>query len=205
MIKQRTCWYFVVLGLVTSVALGGGLLRRSVPRKYCYLPCYEYRPVRLSNPATEVSFTILTTGPGSTFTVDGMTIRTRDFQMNATALRNDHTRVERFVMTIQDDGRWTIRLDASQNPDYVGEQRRPEFERFVHNTLYLKVRGVGTYNANGSPGGTPLAKPDYFEIELDPILLEKRQSRVIHLRGVNHDIRRYFELINQVEMDLSYR
>ncbi|MEZ6057569.1 MAG: hypothetical protein R3C01_12780 [Planctomycetaceae bacterium] len=195
-------------------ALGADWLNRSKARQRCGIPCYDYSPHRCSNVMTEITSAGLalvvtpelidgTNGTVGTPDVkQGLAAKT--FQLAARDLTNQHCRLSELTVTIASDGSWVFQCLATQDPSIVGEQMRPQFERYVRNHLHISVRGVGLFPIGESVTDRVVAKPECFQIDLPQLTIEKREQRRIRLTGCTEDIANVYRLVDRVEVDLRY-
>ena len=190
-----------MLILTAAVALAGDWLKRTEARRRTGLPGYDYRGSPASNPVSEVSFISI---PLS-YEKESESVRCKIFQLSKEHLQHDHCRLSHVVLTIFENGNWKLSFRAEQNPSFVEELRRPEFERFDRNRFCIAVHGEGAFEVLEEPGLEVTGKPQLFDIWLQPLIVEKRQERRLNYKGTSDDVREYFSLIDRIEVELRYQ
>lgn len=206
---RRRFFLALLIPISSAVAMAGECLHRTRIRKYCHLPCYDYKDVtrRATNPVSEVSLPLLETTDILARGAPKIESRTaRTFQLSASELRSDHCSLTLVTFTIIDDGNWIAQFRAHQQPASVGEQKRPEFERFLRNRFYVRFRGVGALQVTQSGQTATVAPPDFFAIDLTPFWVEKDETLVIRQpsTSASPEIRDFFNKISRVDVDFWY-
>jgi hypothetical protein len=208
--SKRILWGLGALGVTSSIAFGADWLRRTQSQPICRLPCYHYRTSHPSNPRSAVSTVGLEAAVagridrGASATDAAQTVRTKTFQLSTATLQNDHCELERVTMTIVEDGSYILNFEAEQNPSLVPEIERPQYERYLHNHFFVQARGTGLAPVGVDPEESVLGQPEFFKVCLPPMLIEKRARRNLRWTGCCDEIRRSFDVIDRVEIDLSY-
>lgn len=205
---RRRFFLTLFLPLTSTIALAGEWLHGTRVRRYCHLPCYDYQDVtrRPRNAVSEVSLPMLeTTDILARGAPVAATRTSRTFQLSASELRNDHCSLSLVTLTILDDGHWIVHFRAHQQPQSVGEQRRPEFERYLRNKFHVTFRGVGA-QVTQSGQTAIVAPPEFIAIELDPFWVEKDETQIIRRRSQRADpeVRDFFRQVTRVDVDFKY-
>jgi hypothetical protein len=206
---RRRLFLILLFPLSSTAALAGEWFHRTRVRKYCHLPCYDYKDVsrRSINPVSEVSLPLLETTEILARGAPQIETRTaRTFQLSASELRIDHCSISLVTLTILDDGSWIANFRAHQQPASVEEQFRPEFERYLRNRFYVTFRGVGLLQVTQSGETAVVAPPEFFAIEVKPFWVEKDETQIIRLRSdaPNTEIRDFFKKVDRVDVDFRY-
>lgn len=201
---------------VTALAWSGDRWCGRPVRKYCHLPCYDYRGRPPSNPVSQTTTAAinltaeevivdplerLEAGPGAAGT---RTLKIKTFQLADSEIRNDCCRLSQVSITICEDGTWIVNAVAEQNPDFVDEVQRPRFFNFKRNRFYVDVRGVGLATALDPPATRVLGQPQFCHLEFDSFWIEARQKRVMRWTGTSKEIDNTFTLVDRIDVDLRY-
>jgi len=187
--------------LLGAVAFAGGLLKRTEARRYCSLPGYEYRSQVPQRPVSQVSSTFI---PLS-YVDEGTPVRVKVFQMDRSHLNNDHCQLSLIALTITETGNWKLNFIARQDPRLVSAVDRPMFERFNRNLFCISVRGEGGAPIRDPVAQATLGKAQLFQLDPQPIVLEKGQVRELNFSSSSDDVRKYFDLIDRIEVSLIYQ
>jgi hypothetical protein len=150
--------------------------------------------------------------------------RARFYQFVPTTLALDHCSISRMALTIDERGHWRLNLRADQNPHVdlpspgvsVPPQAQvrglPDInikhtEHLRRNQFIVRVRGYGAY-------AEPLPTPPTPTIQGKPLLTALGPFEFWVQRGVPYpavfegdhtDVLTYFDQIDRVEIELSYR
>jgi hypothetical protein len=154
------------------------------------------------------------------------------FQLKQASLVVDHCSISRVALAIQGDGSWALSLRADQNPQFgvdiplvaagtprpprkaVVPQPRPILpgaspttKHTVHikrNLFTVTVRAYGAFsdeaNLDASPG-----RPVLFELTPPPFWVQNGIPVFQEFRDKEELIRKYYDFVDRVEVELSYR
>jgi hypothetical protein len=150
--------------------------------------------------------------------------RVKVYQFAPTSLQIDHCSISRMALFLTDRGHWRLSLQADQNPQVVlppagvavpttAQVRglpNVQLKQTTHlkrNLFVIKVRGLGAYRE-------PLAVPPKPPTQGKPVLMDLPPIEFWVQRGVpysavfeneNGDSATYFDQIDRVEIEFSYR
>lgn len=157
------------------------------------------------------------------------------FQLDKPALVLDHCSISRVAVMLQSDGSWRVSLRADQNPgSTVGvaaagsattvpvavtpalpvPPAQKQTSHLKRNEFHVAVRGYGADKASESADLKAPGKPLLFHIDLQPFWVQNGVPRNMVWDGTSrnndgtsasNDIKRFFSLVDRVEIDLSYR
>lgn len=199
----------LVLG-ASGLALGSDLFLGRPLRRLCYLPNHPYQRARTTNPVSTVSLTAVAAPNVAPLPEQGAagpvskTLRVKQFQMNAAEVRVDHCALTRVSVVLVEDGTWIVAATAEQNPNSVDAKEQPRFVELKRNRFHVVVRGVGLSTQAESPQTAVLGKPEYCRLAPTPFWVERGEKQSLRWPGRDADVQRYFDLIDRVEVDLSY-
>jgi hypothetical protein len=150
--------------------------------------------------------------------------RVKVYQFAPTALRIDHCSISRIAMTINDRGFWRLSLQADQNPQVdlppagvavpVQAQTRglpggylKQTTQLKRNLFVIRVRGLGSF---AEPMATPppppaLGKPVLLVIGPLEFWVQRGVPDSVVFENVNGDAVTYFDQIDRIEIEFSYR
>jgi hypothetical protein len=150
--------------------------------------------------------------------------RTKYYQFAPATLQVDHCMISRIAVTLQEDGAWRLNLQADQNPGgqepaaatlpVTMSASQGSVAGITRHTLYVKrnlfiitVRGLG---ANSEPlplAGAPGAQGKPVLLSLAPITfwVQRGIPRTLTLEGAHPDAQDFFDLIDRVEIEFTYR
>lgn len=174
-------------------------------------------PPAVANGAAAMSLQIADPG-------DPRAMRLKVFQFPTSGLTVDHCSVSRITLTVRDDGFWRANLRAAQNsqvtaPGVVAPPVPPTPVRGLpavttKETLYLKrnlfvvrLRGLGLYQ-EPLPTPTvpsPLGKPVLLDLCAIEFWVQRGVPYELVRQGWSPDARAYFDRIDRVELEFSYR
>lgn len=198
--------------MVATYAAFGGDCRRGRPvRKFCHLPCYDYRAKSPGNPAQQ------TTTAAIELTLDEKVVEEGEaglprttqkavkvFQLATSEIRVQHCRLSQFTMTVVEDGTWTVNCIAEQNPNLVASAERPPLFNFKRNKFFVDVRGVNMSQLSEPPAERVVGQPQLFKISPNAFWLGAGEKKVMRWTGDSSEAGRFFELVNRVDVDLRY-
>jgi hypothetical protein len=150
--------------------------------------------------------------------------RVKLYQFTPTVLQIDHCSISRIAMTIDENGHWRLNLRADQNPyaenpgavvtvpAKVPRRIQPalplkQTTHLKRNLFVIQVRGLG---ASSEPLATPpspsaLGKPVLLSIGPIEFLVQRSVPYAAVFEDVNRDAAIFFDLIDRVEIEFSYR
>lgn len=181
-------------------------------RRVCAISSlYDYEISRLSQPVSRLTFPgvpeLSTVGTGSSVaaTGGGTPVRLRVFPLRDKALTNGHCSVSKVVVTVAENGRWSVDLMAEQNPLIVEETQRAKFALFAQNRFHLTLRPL-TAEAGLVPGAADaVAAPAVTLIRVKPFWVERGKSVQVRDEGVDERLAERFAAIKVIAVDLAYQ
>jgi hypothetical protein len=154
------------------------------------------------------------------------------YQLNQPQLSIDHCSISRVVLSIRDDGYWTLSLRADQNqrsiddtplvavgipkppgntsvpqpgPILPGASPTTKFTDHIKRNLFtIKVRGYAVYRLE-EPADGALGRPVLFELLPDPFWVQRQVPDFRRFHGKKAEIAEFCRTIDRVEVELSYR
>ncbi len=205
--------------------------RCGIPGQYEYLPTSTTVPVRTVS-ATAIMLRGKTpppaaAAPGGATTAASPGIaplsvtpaaptQVKFYQLTQAQLAIDHCSISRVALLLEDNGHWRLSLQADQNPKETNpvpsataavRQALPQLQtsHILRNEFHVVIRGYGGYLAAETPDSSKLGKPVMFRIEIDPFWVQNGVPRDMVWDQMSYDVSRYFDLIDRIEIDLSYR
>lgn len=176
----------------------------------CISGRYDYSSNKLTSPVTSVTFPgVIDTDSATSNSVRSehgtrTKIRIKSFPLRARVLASDHCRASRVVMTVAENGMWTVDMLAEQNAMLVDEQVRPKFQLYDQNRFHVTLRPLL---------GDVIVTPDTLNrvdaasvtsIRVAPFWLERGQSKQVHEEGYDARLEDRFDSIKVVAIDLQY-
>ena len=206
MAKHRI-WLLLGLGLSALVCAAGPISR---PRVRCDIPDRNYQFHKFSPQLRALSKTFVVLRPGTPASVGAPRRRTiKAFQFVDTPnLVIDHCAISNMTVLLDEDGNFTVTMRAVQNAE-ITERRITTSEpqqlvtaNLLRNRFHVDVRCFGRH---GPAGANPLmGKPIVVPIELQPFWVQRGQPDTQHQVGGDPRIKRYFDLIDRVEIEFKY-
>jgi len=219
-------WKFWVLILAVTTTAGAGRLCRPHMRPGC-LPGIPSRDYQFNSRAGQtealsriaVLMEVPRRGPpvrqyaGETPLSSTKTIKV--YQLNQESLILGHCRLSRVALQVHDDGRCVLNLRAEQNfpgaqQGSVGPETTPTAS--TTQTLHIKrnrftvtVRGFGLFPVEESLDSPSTGKPVLFTMGPKNFWVQNGEPYNLVLRCMSEYARDYFELIDRVEVNFSYR
>ena len=181
-------------------------------RRVCTLSGdYDYEANRLSQPVSRLTFPgVLEVSPGAVVAPAGggdrrVAVRNRVFPLREKTLSNDHCSVSKVVVTLSENGRWTVDMLARQDPSFVDEAERAKFQLFEQNRFHLILRPM-TAEAGLVPDGVDaVSAPAVAIIRVKPFWIERGKSAQIREEGSDDRVAERFESIKVIAVDLQYQ
>jgi len=228
---KRLWTALAITGLAMS-GMGSGIFKQHTkPRLLPGVPARDYQQGG-AVPTTEARSTkaVLVLGRPNMEAPDGppgwkivpppiVRSRVKYFQLDQAALQIDHCFVSRFALVLREDGVWSINCRADQSPlkkdgvDDVGMLRdqasvrgpQPLFtDHLKRNLFMLRVRCLGTY-VDGKMLNNVQGQPLLLRFDPEPFWVQRQQPYDFFCTGRTNDVSRYFDLIEQAEVEFSYR
>jgi hypothetical protein len=190
-----------------QAALAGGRRVRIVPS--CSLHPYGYTVRQPGDRVVGVSLPVLTLPLDPNAESAGANVanagnRPRIFQLDHSELRKDHCALGDVVVTAFPDGKYILEMTVSQSPDTVPTVERAVFERFARNRFHVKVRFSAGVPHRQIDGVVAVARPSLAQVDITPFWVEKRESRRLRLTGDCKLLAKRLDMVDHVEIDLSY-
>ncbi len=213
-IRRRTV-LITGLGALPALAAADTILSGRRLRRRCGIPGYPYPQDRISNPVSSGSLRAVRYPENGLLAVsrpstDGMpsgnpAVVLKTFQLGDRSLTNDHCRISQVTVTVSSEGTWLMHLLAEQNPEILEPALRPPFENFRRNQFVVDVRPTGLMTADQTESLAAVGKPEFPEIPPQEFWISKGQQARIRREGTSESLRRYFDVLEQVEVHFSYR
>ena len=146
--------------------------------------------------------TTLTTTTG---TVDGADLRTKTYPLRVKALKSEQCQISRVVVTLSSDGTWSVDFLAEQNPLLVAAAQRPRVLVDQQNEFYIAVRPLFNNGLVADDALDNVVVASATRIALPPFWLRRGQQRQLRVSGNDGMVRRHFDAIGYVAVDLQYR
>ena len=221
----------LVLATAALYGMGAGVTYHTTrPGCVCGLPCYDYVHGGASQPVSVFSLDavpLVGTPPPVGGTAAAAGERVKYFQLSQTTMQLDHCFLSRVVLVLSDTGEWTLSLRADQNPWMTGPGNvsstpvqlpggatalRPpipdltkETEGLKRNLFFLTVRCYGGYTVREQQPALAPGKPVLFRLQPAPFWVQRGQPYDFWDREATPDVARYFDQIDRVEVEFSYR
>jgi hypothetical protein len=215
----------LVAGLLVSATWAGWphhrthpTLMRGIPNRDYDYPQYSQPQLTLSRPAVPLapvptpadSAANTATGTTPTPTPAAKLPQRKLFQLDTPRVRIDHCEVSRFSLVIDENGNWLLNASAEQGVteepavgDVTAERELAVLPQ--RNEFRLCVRGYPATSAVGDPELEALGRPVLFELPVQTIWVQKSKTRFVRVAGQSMEAKRYFPLIDRVELEFSYR
>jgi hypothetical protein len=198
----------------------------------CGLPTYDYQSLTTSRLVQAVSMPMVEIrleqrtrfSPG--LPPDGLTTaaplvlreRVRYFQLEQSQLKVDHCSLPRFVLVLHEDGYWTLSLRADQNPETEGQPFNAvtapgvplsdtikQTTQLKRNLFSVRVLCHTGFPLDENLPQTGTGKPVLFEVRPEPFWVQRGQPRDVWIKQAQEDVSKYFDLIDRVQVEFSYR
>ncbi|HWE38410.1 MAG TPA: hypothetical protein VG406_17695 [Isosphaeraceae bacterium] len=156
--------------------------------------------------------------------IDPRRLRLKVFQFPTAGVTIDHCSASRIALTIREDGFWRVNLRADQNPQVTAPNvvtppvgaapiralpavRLKETIYLKRNLFVVKFRGLGLYREAlpTPPAPPPLGKPVLLDLCSIPFWVQRGVPYDLVRQGYCPDAGLYFDRIDRVEMEFSYR
>ena len=230
---RRGRYWRLLFGMVAVVGSAGAGVTYHRARPGCLpgLPCHEYVYGDISPPVSVFSLDpvmldrVQPTAPGVPSGV--VRERVKFFQMPVTTVRLDHCSLSRVVLTLHESGHWTLSLRADQNPWMTGPGHvvstsvqlpgavsalRPpipnlpkETDGLKRNQFLVKVRCYGGYPVREALPALAPGKPVLFELPTAIFWVQRGYPYDFWAKQPLPAVSQYFDLVDRVEVEFSYR
>jgi hypothetical protein len=187
------------------------------PKCVCGIPGYDYRLDRtphLTITAISLPKVNITPAPEQGQPRRDMTYI---YQFREPRLQVDHCFLSRIAVTLHEDGWYQMSFRADQNPQPGDDFRSPlkpgerlettlQTTQLKRNTFVVKFRGYAAAQVTQSrPGSTPLATPAIIEFPAMEFVVERGEPASKAVNAFSHDVKKYFPLIDRVEVEFTYK
>jgi hypothetical protein len=153
--------------------------------------------------------------------------RIKYYQLPQSKMQIDHCSLSRVALTLHENGYWTLSLGADQNPWMTGQRqeassptqtrgtvnsvRAPippltkQTNDLKRNLFRVKIRCYGGYPLQENRPELSGGKPVLFELEPDPFWVQRGIPYDYWKSGATVAAQRFFDVIDRVEVEFSYR
>jgi len=214
----------VSVSIISIVAVAAApTFHRTRPAVRCDIPVRDYQYAKLSQPLRSLSnVPIVISVPLKDFygtapvdlrgPADGKQLTVKSFQfVKDPILQSDHCSVSQMSVLLHESGRWTISLQANQNPvnprqilDVTTAQPKQLFtDHLQRNEFHVVARCYSQYGPGDSNG--LLGKPLVFPLLVRPFMVQRQQPYALFETGFHPDVQQYFGSIDRVEIEFAYK
>jgi hypothetical protein len=216
---------------VAVVLLGVGVLatgaKGELPRawkKPCFLPgipqgTYSAVPANPHPTTTVVSLARVSAGRLTPLPPGPSPRPPQLYQLSQARLQVDHCFLTRVGVTLHADGAYQISFRADQNPEPSKDPASPlrqgergqgdlwtlQTKQLLRNEFEVKVRGYAGTLQSSSPPNAAATKPAVIEFPVERFWVQRSQPYAGFVTGQREDVRKYFEYIDRVEVEFTYR
>src|SRR5262249_47803259 len=148
------------------------------------------------------------------------------FQLSKPTVALDHCSLSRVALTLHETGEWSLSLRADQNPWMTGPMREvsnpkqlqgvsalrstapnlaKETDSLKRNQFFVKVRCYGSFKLKEELTATSPGKPVLVELPTAMFWVQRGYPYDLMEKKQMREIARYFDLIDRVEVEFSYR
>jgi len=193
-----------------------------LPRPTVTVVSMDRIPLSRFAPATAGAPTTGTTAP-PTLVGSGVVLPSREpqlYQLSQARMQVDHCFLSRVAVAFHENGEYQISFRADQNPQAgtadaasplrAGERGQGDLwtlqtGQLLRNQFVIRVRGYGNYPAASGVLNTAPGKPVLVDLAVEPFWVQRGQPYTQPLSGRAEVVRRYFDYINRVEVEFTYR
>lgn len=184
------------------------------------IPDYAYTPGPMAKPAVAV-LSLVRIPAGRIAGAEPLPRGTHPaqmYQLPVQRMQADHCYLSRVAVALHDDGAYQLSFRADQNPRAGGDSplvptEFTEGPRLTEQTAHLKrnlflvrVRGyAGSGGVSGERPGPDLGRPAVWELAVEPFWVQNGEPYPGLVSGRSEMVRRYFEYIDRVEVEFTYR
>lgn len=216
---KRTVAAGMCVVLLACASVSGLELPRHVAKPRCKpgIPGYDYKPSQVI-PAPTITAVSLGKIDITPAPLPGQErrIATYAYQFREPRLQVDHCFLSRMAVTLHADGAYQISFRADQNPQPVNDLRSPlqpgerletvlQTSQLKRNTFVVKFRAYTAAPIAQPAGAIPLATPAIIEFPTMEFVVERGQPASKLLSTCSEDVKKYFPLIDRVEVEFTYR
>jgi len=140
------------------------------------------------------------------------------YQLPVARMQADHCFLSRVAVALHDDGSYNLSFRADQNPRPGGDSPALPTEftegprltqqtgQLKRNLFLVRVRGyAGSGSVTGERPGPDLGRPAVWELAVEPFWVPNGEPYPGFVSGRSEMVRRYFEYIDRVEVEFTYR
>ena len=207
----RRLWLIgLMVPVVAGVALAGWTRHCTRPRLETGIPIRDYQYRSRSASVMALSKTAIPLEREADARRGLQPKEIQLFQWDRPSLQIDHCSISRVALQLHDDGSWVLSLRADQNrePEEPGtpEERESRFQtlHLKRNQFVVKLRCYGAYRLEEPRADETTGKPVLFELGPKRFWVQRAQPKDFWFRGNDDDVRRYFDLVDRVEIELFY-
>jgi hypothetical protein len=205
-----------MLGAAGAAGIGNPVRRaRTNPKVRCDLPSHDYvygNPPRNARAFSDPVVLVRAAGPPRGPAPAGA-VAYAHFQLAQPSIAVDHCSISAVVLTLWNSGHWSLDFDARQNaedgpaaprilPGSTGPQR---FTDYIKRNLFaVRVRGLGF--ADGEiVMAARLGRPVLFTLAPEPFWVQRRVPISPSLLGRDPRVASAFNVVDRVDVELSYQ
>jgi hypothetical protein len=216
-----TAGVLVVVTAISVAAWGRAELPRhhARPRALPGIPNYDYR-MSVNPPPTVTAMSLPKVAVESPAPGARPRPKAYAFQFAEPRLQADHCFLSRVAVALHEDGDYQITFRADQNPQpqavgVAGDIRSPlrpgeviettlQTSQLKRNLFVVRVRGYAAPQRDGKANLVPAA-PALVEFPVEPFWVQKGEPYTGNVCGNSWAVRKYFHLIERVEVEFTYR
>jgi hypothetical protein len=185
---------------------------RTQPQLRCGLPGDDY--IHGNSPAIALAVSspaVLVRSPGPpAMPAPAGSVAYAYYQLAQASVAVDHCAISRVVLTVWDNGAWSLDFRADQNPGgpinppliLRGATTPTRFTAHIKRNLFtVRVRGFGSVS---NPDVT-LGRPVLYELSPPPFWVQRGVPLFPSFQGTDGRVRDAFWTVDRVEVELSYR
>lgn len=153
--------------------------------------------------------------------------RIKVFQLGQAKIQNDHCFLSRVALTLHESGLWTLSMQADQNPWMTGPRREvstavqlpgavsaltppipvggKESNGLKRNQFVVRVRCYGSYPIMDVAPGVAPGKPVLFELPTAYFWVQRGIPYDFWAQQTLPQVSQFFDLVDRVEVEFSYR
>jgi hypothetical protein len=228
---MRRNWLLVIGSLALAGSVGAGVTHHKMRPEYLPgLPNNEY--VYGNVPQQTTIFTLDAiplprTQPSDPGAIGTVRERVKFFQLPVTQVQLDHCYLSRVALALHENGTWTLSMRADQNPWMTGVKNevstpvqlpgavsslRPpiptltkETNSLKRNQFFIKVRCYGGYPVYEALPALAPGKPVLFELPTAIFWVQRGYPYDFWAKQALPAVGQYFDVIDRVEVEFSYR
>lgn len=213
---------FTVSIIASAVVAAAPTYHRTRPGVRCDIPDREYQYKKYSQPLRSLSNIAVLIDPRvTTNSFRGESIspailassdQIKSFQfVKDPTLQIDHCSISQMSVLLHESGRWTISLQADQNPvnatrilDVTTIERKQLFtDHLQRNCFHVVARCYAQYGS--VDGNGLLGKAFVIPLEVRPFWVQRQQPYPLFESEYHPDVKKYFDSIDRVEIEFAYQ